>query len=158
MTQITNNFTTCCVCYNNLLFHPNYIKEFIKKNIYKNKKFIILAYRLIPDLNNYVDSDYISEYMKIVSNIANPLYLYDTENIFRSYFYQENLPYTSYNKCCNCRELFCQLHERLQPMINCKCICNLPVTICNWCHSTIPFETICMNMHSKKVDLFITCE
>jgi hypothetical protein len=140
-----DNFEICYACKYGLLFHPNYIKKFIDIHLNKRsgKKYIIIAYRLIPNLHEYIELKDWDKYYDIIKGIKFPLkHLSDTEFIYNSHFYQTNLTIDSFMECNCCKTPFCPIHEKMAPseLVEYKPgkLCN----VCHWCLSTQTTENI----------------
>ncbi len=140
-----DNFEICYACKYSLLFHPNYIDLFIDKHLYRkpNKKILLMAYRLITNISQYILPEYWSIFFNIIKDVKQSLKeIPEYQFIFQSHFHQEDLDYNSFRVCDSCRCAFCPMHQKIAPLMlfeyKPKSLCY----VCNWCIYTLPTETI----------------
>jgi len=141
----------------------------------KNKKFLIIAYRLAPEIFVYHDisthpvlknllqdnSGQLTNNYKFVhpntfNSVHNPnLYTYNFDRVFRfsSLFYQENLGYEDYMRCDICKKHVCPYHIYLSNFLFKDCtMCNKKKwVICGWCKFDFNEYWACIILHNDMV-------
>jgi hypothetical protein len=154
ITNYDSNF--CCKYCKTHDFIPNMeINNFLNKHLVlnKNKKFLLMAYRLIPEIFIYHDisthellknflqnnsGQLTNNYKYMFPDISNPnTYTYNFDRAFRfaSLFYQPNLAFEDYLRCDLCKNYVCPYHIYLSNCLFKKCtMCNKKKwVICGWC-------------------------
>ena len=124
----------CYSCRNQRLFHQNEMIDFLLRFLYikTNKKILIIAYRLVPNIINLIIPSYREKFNSVISNIICSKYLDPFEYIFNMYFYNTH-PINNYKQCDYCLEYYCPLHVKIAPH---KIVRNNNKVkeICNWCY------------------------
>lgn len=145
-----NCFEFCNFCKNHILFNEEESDDFLNKFLYKgfNKKILTLAFRLNPTLIDHVKFDYYKKLNNIFLDIKLPIiYNIGYINIFEIYFYQENLKYNDFEKCCLCNKYYCPLHLYISQFKLFRCNCKKEIYICNDCYHAYSKNIICTILH-----------
>ena len=141
----------------------------------KNNKFLIIAYRIAPEIFAYNDLSRNSVLKKLLQNNCGQLtnnykfvypdtfsptynsnlYTYNFERSFRfsSLFYQENLGYEDYMQCDLCKKFVCPYHVYLSNFLFKHCsMCNKKKwVICGWCKFDFNEYWGCIILHQDKI-------
>ena len=174
----SSNYDNECFCHycKNYLVLPQFeILNFLNSHftLNKNSKYLILVFRLCPDI--FLDYDiltnkYLKRYILNFLNITNVIYdsienfkdivinqyfskVSNSVNshIYEILFHQSNLKYIDYVKCDSCKNYMCPKHIHLSNcyFAKCKC-CNIKSwTICGWCKPEFNEKIACKYLHQQ---------
>jgi len=157
----------------------NFLNKYLILNTNINVKYLILVFRLRPDIfsnydimmNKYLKK-YILSYLNIKDENSNNIFMKNSEeslfknteilsfmrasnsineHTFENLFHQSNLKYTDYIKCDSCKNYMCPKHIYLSNCYYAKCkICNVKSwTICGWCKPGFNEVYACKYLHNK---------
>jgi hypothetical protein len=172
----SSNYENECFCHycKNYLVLPQFeILNFLNSHftLNKNSKYLILVFRLCPDIFSDCDiltNKYLKRYIMNYLNLSNIIadstenfknivinqYLSKISNSFNSHiyeilFHQSNLKYIDYVKCDSCKNYMCPKHTYLSNCYFAKCkYCNTKTwTICGWCKPGFNEEIACKYLH-----------
>lgn len=171
----SSNYDNECFCHycKKYLVLPQYeILNFLNSHFTfnKNSKYLILVFRLCPDIfldhdifkNKYLKKyimDYlgvnivsesteffkdviINQYFSKISNSCN-------SHVYETLFHQPNLKYIDYVKCDSCKNYMCPKHTYLSNcyFAKCKCCDTKGWSICGWCKPGFNEEIACKYLH-----------
>ena len=163
-------FCFYCKTYQFIPIHEieNFLQIHLENN--KKKKFLIMAYRIIPEIfHNYDLSN-----NKILQNILqnntgniisieqyklldkrNNVYKIDKTFRFENQFYQEGLTLSDYINCDICKKYLCPHHAYISNTFFDVCkYCNVKNwTICGWCKYLFNEYWACKILHVNKLDI-----
>ena len=148
-----DNFQFCHFCKYCVIFDSNEFKRFLENNLYKkiNKKNMLMICRLLPNIYEHINYEYLKHYINIISKIeiSQPHSQESWMFLFRIYFVQENLTYNDYIKCLCCNKHFCPKHQEIAPFSHKKCDCGKSIDLCNSCSYKFPVDFVCEKIHKK---------
>jgi hypothetical protein len=172
----SSNYDNECFCHycKNYLVLPQFeILNFLDSHftLNKNSKYLILVFRLCPEIFSDCDiltNKYLKKYIMNYLNLYNLIYD-STENfknivinqyfskisnsfnshIYEILFHQSNLKYIDYVKCDSCKNYMCPKHTYLSNcyFAKCKCCNTKSWTICGWCKPGFNEEIACKYLH-----------
>lgn len=138
----------CNMCKKKEVIHENYLLKFITKNLNstKNKKYLVILYRLAPHLFIYLDLS-----KTVLSDINSPI-KYNAQGsyefIFNIYFHQPDLNVCDYEVCDHCDSFICPIHLKFNPMKYKKCnYCPKTWCICMNCICSNTEKNLCNKIH-----------
>lgn len=186
LSQLTStNYTNtsfCFYCRSNLVIPNTEINNFIDLYIYSNKKkhikYLLLVFRLCPNLlpfkfvmTNKILRSTIYDFLNIDDkfknnpdertdlDIINDYSVYNTyiknikdipQYIYEIYFNQPNLKFSDYIMCTICNNYICPMHIFLLDYICSSCnFCEKKWFVCGYCRPNFNEQYACKYIHKK---------
>lgn len=138
----------CKMCKNKEVIHEKYLLKFITNNLKskRNKKYLVILYRLAPHLFNCLDlSKTVLHDINVPINTNSEV---SYEFIFDIYFHQPNLNLCDYEVCDHCNSYICPIHLKFNPMHLNKCkYCPKTWCICMNCMCSSSEKQLCDKIH-----------